>query len=149
FPVPNQRRRKQCFHTVCKTLAPLKAGLNRHDRTRARTEIAAPGRKIYAMIAAQVGGSAARDGGAHCGSNGLPALVAAASTQLGNSMPGSGPTTPRRVSTAADRPVLAACWRIFATADHAFSAEQFHAHNWPNNAITLSGKQWLWPAKRA
>jgi hypothetical protein len=53
------------------------------------------------------------------------------------------------VPSAADRPVLAACWRIFATADHAFSAEQFCTRISPNNAMTLSGNEWLWPAKRA
>jgi len=38
---------------------------------------------------------------------------------------------------------------IFATADHAFSAEQLCTRISPNNAMTLSGNEWLWPAKRA
>ena len=28
-------------------------------------------------------------------------------------------------------------------------SEQFHARLWPNNATRLSGREWLWPAKRA
>src|SRR5882672_11027506 len=35
------------------------------------------------------------------------------------------------------------------TADRAVSAEQFHARLRPNNATRLSGKEWLWSAKRA
>ena len=35
------------------------------------------------------------------------------------------------------------------TADRAFWVEQFHAQSWPNNAIKLSEKEWLRPAKGA
>jgi hypothetical protein len=38
---------------------------------------------------------------------------------------------------------------IRGAADHTFPGEQFHAQSWPNNAITLSGREWLWSAKRA
>jgi hypothetical protein len=31
----------------------------------------------------------------------------------------------------------------------AVSAQQFHARIGPNNAMALSGKEWLWAAKRA
>src|SRR5882762_11716306 len=30
-----------------------------------------------------------------------------------------------------------------------FPGEQFQARSWPNNAITLSRREWLWSAKRA
>jgi hypothetical protein len=31
----------------------------------------------------------------------------------------------------------------------ALTAQQFHARTRPNNAMALSGKEWLWSAKRA
>jgi phosphoketolase len=38
---------------------------------------------------------------------------------------------------------------IRGLADHRVRSEQFHARNWPNNAMTLSGIEWLRLLKRA
>src|SRR3984893_18489065 len=69
------------------------------------------------------------------------------SDRAGRRCPGPGKTLNQAGPEGSSRQA----WlpNIRGAADHTFPGEQFHARSGPNNAITLSGKEWLRPAEGA